>query len=112
MKVLWQDTALPARAIADRIYPKCTESEVGTVHSLLQRLEQKGLVNRDRTLHVHLFSAAVSREEVAGEALETLAAKIADGSMAPFILHLVKSQRLSSEEAAEIRRMLRRYQAE
>ena len=41
MKVLWEDTALPVRAIAERIYPKCAESEVGTVHSLLQRLERK-----------------------------------------------------------------------
>ena len=112
MKVLWETSPLPARAIAGHIYSRCTESEVGTVHSLLQRLERKGLVSRDRTLHVHLFSAAVSREDVAGEALETLAVRIADGSMAPFILPLVKSQRLSPEEATEIRRMLRRYRAD
>jgi hypothetical protein len=31
MKVLWATSPLPVRAIAGRIYPKCTESEVGTV---------------------------------------------------------------------------------
>jgi len=46
------------------------------------------------------------------EPVVTLAAKIADGSMAPFILHLVKSKRLSSAEAAEIRRILKRYGAQ
>ena len=82
------------------------------MQSLLQLQERKGLVSRDRKLRVHLFYAAVSREDVAGQALETLAVRIADGSMAPFILHLVKSQRLSPEEVAEIRRMLRRYRTD
>ncbi len=109
LKVLWEEGPLPARAITQRLYASCTESEVGTVHSLLARLERKGLVHRDRSLHVHLFSAMASRAEVAGEALQTLAVRMTDGSMAPFIIHLVESKRLTRDELTEIRRLLTQH---
>jgi predicted transcriptional regulator len=79
------------------------------VHSLLKRLERKGLVRRDRSGHAHRFSAAVSREAVAGHELEATARKLSDGSLAPLIVHLVEKQRLTHKELDELRQLLERH---
>ena len=106
LKALWDSGPLTVRAIAEMLYANCSESELGTVHSMLQRLERKNLVLRDRSAHAHVFVSAVNRSEVAGQALEAMSKKLADGSMAPFLTHLVQADRLKLEEIDEIRRML------
>ncbi|MBS0202255.1 MAG: BlaI/MecI/CopY family transcriptional regulator [Planctomycetes bacterium] len=109
LKILWQRGALTAKAIANAIYPDGAESEFASVHSFLQRLERKGLVLRDRSSFVHSFSAAVSQADVVGQELETLAARLGDGSIAPLIMQLVEQKKLSDKEAAEIRKLLEKY---
>src|SRR3954452_8874815 len=108
LKLLWDGEPLTARAICDQIYPSGTPSDQATVQKLLQRLEQKRLVARDRRSFAHLFRPTVSREELAGDQLEALADKLTDGSLIPFILHAVGSKQLTVEERSEIRRLLNR----
>jgi predicted transcriptional regulator len=106
LKLLWDGGPLSARDIRDQLYPGGTPSDHATVQTLLARLERKKLVTRDRSSFAHSFSAAVTREELAGNQLEALAAKLTDGSMVPFILHAVSSRRLSAKERQEIRELL------
>jgi predicted transcriptional regulator len=106
LKTLWGRGPLTARAIAEEIYPHGAESEFAAVHSFLQRLERKGLVTRDRSSFVHLFSAAVSQADVLGQELETLVARLGESSIAPLIMQLISRKRISRKELAEIRRML------
>ena len=109
LKVLWQRGPLSAKAITEALYPDGAESEFASVHSFLQRLERKRLVRRDRSAFVHSFSAAVSQEDIAGQELDTLAARLGDDSIAPLIMQLVEQKRLSNQEAAEIRKLLDKY---
>ena len=106
LKLLWEQGPLAARAITEVIYPQCSASDVGTVHSMLQRLEAKKLVQRNRGSHPHIFSATVSRTDVAGQQLEQMAEKLADGSMVPFLAHLVQAGRLTQDELDELRALL------
>jgi BlaI family penicillinase repressor len=106
LKVLWRSDSLTAREITQQLYPKATTSSIGTVQKLIARLEAKQLLLRDRTAAIHRFSARVSREDLAGMQLEALAAELADGSLSPFVLHLVRAKRLTQKEKNAIRRML------
>ena len=109
LRILWQRGALTAREITSALYPRGAESEFASVHSYLQRLERKGLVQRDRSSFVHSFSATVSQADVVGEELRTLAARLGERSIAPLIMQLVEGKRLSEKEAAEIRKLLDDY---
>jgi len=111
LKLLWQRGELTARQIAEVLYPECTSSDIGTVHSMLKRLEQKKLVRRSRRTHPHRFSAKVDIEQIAGSELEAIADKLSEGSMAPFLLHLVSAKKLTREEANDIRELLKDYDA-
>ena len=108
LKVLWDAGSSSAREVTEVLYPTCTDSDVGTVHSMLQRLERKRLIDRERSRRPHLFSALVSRDEVAGQELSAMAQRLTDGSLVPFLTHLVDADRLSDDDVAEIERLLKR----
>jgi predicted transcriptional regulator len=109
LKVLWARGPLTAKAITEVVYPDGAESEFAAVHSFLQRLERKGLVARDRSSFVHIFSPTASQADVLGRELETLVERLGAGSVAPLVMHLIDQKRLSKKEAAEIRKLLDKY---
>jgi len=106
MKLLWKKDRLTARQIREQLYPDETKSQHGTVQRLLQRLEDKGYINRDRSLPVHLFSAKIDSKSYAASQLESLAAKLTGGSLAPLITSLVEDKKLSAEELNRLRTIL------
>ena len=106
MDLLWQQDRLTARHIREQLYPGTTKAQHGTVQRLLQRLEDKGFVERDTTLPVHLFSALISREAYAGSQLESLTDKLTGGSLAPLITHLMEQKKISRPELKRLRQIL------
>jgi len=107
LKALWAKEPMSARSITEQLYPNESASEIATVQNLLRRLEKKGLVDRERRPPAHLFRTTVSHEQFAGEQLEAMAVKLSDGSLAPFVMHLVNARGLSNREREEIRKLLR-----
>lgn len=106
LQILWERQPLSARDLAEAIYPRTTSSEISTVQKLLQRLEAKRLVRRDRSRHVHRFAPAVDRADFAGRQIEGMVDKLTDGSLAPLLTHLIRSKGLSAEERSELRKLL------
>ncbi len=106
MELLWQQPRWTARALREQLYPDATRSQHGTVQKLLQRLEEKGLVARDRALPVHFFSALISRRAYASGQLESLAQTLTGGSLAPLITHLLEENKISAAEIQRLRKIL------
>lgn len=106
MELLWDEERLTARSIREQLYPSARKAQHGTVQRLLQRLKDKGFVERDRELAVHLFSALISREACAGSQLESLADKLTGGSLAPLITHLMEQKKISRSELKRLRQIL------
>ena len=59
LQVLWEHGPQPIRRITDILYPEGRAAQYATVQKLLERLEAKECVERDRTSTVHVFSAAI-----------------------------------------------------
>jgi predicted transcriptional regulator len=106
MELLWDEGRLTARRVRERLYPGAEKAQHGTVQRLLQRLEDKGFVLRERDLGVQLFSAIVSREDYAASQLESLAQRLTGGSIAPLVTHLIEERRLTRSEIERLRRIL------
>ena len=106
MDLLWAQDRCTARDIREQLYRGKSKAQHGTVQRLLQRLEDKGFVERDRTLPVHLFSALVSRQAYASSQLESLADKLTGGSLAPLITHLMEQKKISRAEIKRLRQIL------
>lgn len=112
MDLLWKSNSLTAREIREKLYSNATKAQHGTVQKLLQRLEDKGFVVRDRSEFVHRFEAKVSRKQYAGSQLENLASKLTAGSLAPLITHLVETKKISNDDIEEIRSILEEHKKE
>lgn len=106
MDLLWQQDKMTARQIREELYPDTEKAQHGTVQRLLQRLEDKGYIYRDRSLGIHFFTAAINRQTYAGSQLESLASKLTGGSFAPLITHLVDKNKLSRDDLSELRAIL------
>lgn len=105
MRLLWESGDLTAREIREQVYPDGGDSAHGTVQKLLQRLEKKKFVARDRSGFAHIFRAKVSEQAYAGGQLRSLADKLTGGSLVPFLTHLVESQGISKSELTELRKL-------
>jgi BlaI family transcriptional regulator, penicillinase repressor len=109
LQLLWDQGRLTTRQIARQLYPKQTASDLATVQKLVERLEQKGLVERDRSSFVHTISPLVDRDRFAGQRLAEAAAKLARGSLKPLLAHLVESDQLSREDLEDIRKLIDKH---
>jgi BlaI family penicillinase repressor len=106
MDLLWKQERMTARQIREALYPDETRAQHGTVQRLLQRLEDKGYLRRDRNLNIHFFSASITRRDYAGSQLESLASRLTGGSFAPLITHLVERNKLTRKDMDQIRAIL------
>jgi BlaI family penicillinase repressor len=106
MQVLWDRGPATIRQITDQLYPEGGTAHYATVQKLLDRLESKGLVTRDRTPPAHAFAAAVGRDDLIGRRLQAVAEQLCGGSLAPLLSHLVKARRLSARERQDLRDLI------
>jgi BlaI family transcriptional regulator, penicillinase repressor len=108
MQVLWDRGPSAIRQITDVIYRRgeADAARYATVQKQLERLEAKGFVRRDRSLFVHVFSAAVQREELIGRRLREMADKLCGGSLAPILSHLARTELLTRAERRALRELI------
>ncbi len=106
LQVLWQRGPATIRQLTDHLYPGGSDAHYATVQKLLDRLEAKEFVSRERAGVPHVFSAAVSRDEFIGRRLESVAERLCGGSLTPLLTNLVRSKRLSARERRELRRLM------
>ena len=108
LRQLWRRGTSTIRAITDALYPEGGHSHYATVQSLLDRLQQKGCVERAKEGRVNLFSATVTRGDIISGRLRELADSLCDGSLAPLLSHLVNDARLSEEELETLSSLVQR----
>jgi predicted transcriptional regulator len=106
LQTLWEHGPSTIRQLTDVLKPGGGAAQYGTVQKLLERLEGKDCVTRDRTPWPHVFTAAIDRETLIGWRLRTMAEKLCGGSMSPLLLHLLKTEQFTPDERQELRSFL------
>jgi BlaI family penicillinase repressor len=106
LDVLWDKPAQTIRSLSETIYQDASPSHYATVQSLLERLERKGWVSRDRSGHKHQFSAVRDRSEFIGQQIQDVADAVCDGSVAALLGQLAQSGRLTSKDRKQLRRLV------
>lgn len=103
---LWDFGPQTIRQLTARLYPEQSTSDYATVQKLLERLEAKRCVKRDRSELAHVFRAAVKREDLIDEQLRDIADRLCDGSLVPLLNQLVRRVPLSRADREELRKLL------
>src|SRR5215468_184846 len=106
LQTLWDAGPATIRQLVERVYQQGGTSVYATVQKLLDRLEAKGCVGRDRGGPVHVFRAAIDRDELIGRRLRAVADSLCGGSLSPLLTHLVEGKGLSPRERRELRALI------
>jgi predicted transcriptional regulator len=106
LQKLWDRGSATVRELAEQLYQKSEPSQHATVQKLLERLEAKDCVTRDRDTWPHTFAPAIERTELIGRQLQQTADKLAGGSLQPLLTHLVKTGKLSADDRQSLRSLL------
>jgi predicted transcriptional regulator len=77
-----------------------------TVMTVMRKLASKGLLSVDESGQSYVYSAARPAEDVRGSLASDLVEKAFQGSASALVQALVRRERLSDEELAEIRVLL------
>lgn len=98
LKVLWERGQATVREICDAINARGEALAYTTVLTVLQTMEQKGLVGHKRAGKAYVYFAQVEREHtfrgLAGEFLE----RVFDGAVSEYLVHALDPRRLSAQE--------------
>ena len=81
-----------------------------TALKMLQIMEQKGLVTRDKSQRAHVYQAKEGRRATLGRLVDNLLTQAFDGSMAQLLVYALPQKGLTREEFEEIRRLLEMYE--
>jgi BlaI family penicillinase repressor len=103
---LWDQGPATIRRLTELLYGANTDVHYATVQKLLERLETKKHVVRDRSGHAHLFQAVTGRDELVGRRLRAVAEQLCGGLMSPLLTHLVRAEALTAAERRELRDLI------
>src|SRR3990170_3007068 len=106
LKVLWDRGEATVREIADAMNARGEELAYTTVLSLLQVMEQKGLVEHRRHGKAYVYLPRVERQSTFRQLAGSFLDKVFDGAMDEYLVHALESKRLSEAELDQLEAML------
>ena len=106
LQTLWERGEATTREIAEALYEEVTDPKMASAQKLLERLETKGCVQRDRSERAHRFRPTVSHEGFLRSRLKALADRLCDGALVPLVTTLLRSKGLSRKDREGLRRLV------
>ncbi len=105
MEALWRKSPLTAEEIAAEVAGPQGWSEA-TVKSLINRLLTKGAIEAEKTGRRYLYRPCVDRMSYLSQESRGLLDRLFGGRIAPLVSHFSKTDQLSPEDVAELKRLI------
>ncbi len=112
LRILWDRGMATIRHLTDVLYPGGGAAQYATVQKLLDRMEAKAFVRRDRSLFVHQFIPVLDRDQLIGRRLRSLVETLCDGSLTPLLTHLARAGDLTDLDRQALRAIIEESERE
>lgn len=106
MEALWAESPLSADDIIERVAER-HEWRAVTVKTLLNRLLKKKAVSAERDGRRYLYRPLLDRTAYVDEQSKGLIDRLFDGRIGPLVTHFSEHHKLSEEDLADLRRLVR-----
>jgi len=106
LRALWDGGPATVRDVLNHLHQRGRRVAYTTVLTFLTRLEQKGFVKSDKSGQAYIYRAAVSRNQITRSRLKAMLDQLFDGEAAPLVLQLMKTERFTAEELAELQKLI------
>lgn len=108
LKVLWECGEATVRDVGDAMNQRGAGLAYTTILSLLQVMEQKGLVAHRRDGKAYVYLPLVERDKTFRELAGGFLERVFDGAVDEYLVHALQSRRLSAGELDELEAMIAR----
>ncbi|MDJ1500352.1 BlaI/MecI/CopY family transcriptional regulator [Xanthocytophaga agilis] len=105
LQVLWQKGESTVRDVHEQL-TQSKESVYTTTLKIMQIMAEKGLVTRNEENRTHIYMAAVKEEDIQKTLLDKFIDTTFRGSAMKLVMQALGNNKTSSEELAEIQRLL------
>ena len=112
LKVLWERKEATVREIFKEIYADRPDLAYTTVLSLMQVMEQKGLVGHKLIGKAYSYYPKVERASTFRRLAAGFLDKVFDGSLDEYVAHALQSRRTSAEEFKRLEQMIQEKKGE
>ncbi len=106
LKVLWDRGRATVREIYQELEPNDGELAYTTALSLLQTMEQKGLVGKETLGKAHVYYPRVRRDSTLKKMAGSFLDRVFDGAVDQYLVRALESRRPSIDELEELERMI------
>ncbi len=106
LKVLWSKGKATVREVYAELRPRDGELAYTTVLSLLQTMEQKGLVGHEAAGKAYSYFPKVRRDTVFRRLAGGFLDQVFDGALGEYVARALQSRRPSLEELERLERMI------
>jgi predicted transcriptional regulator len=111
LKTLWDHGEATVRQVMNRLHDGGRQVAYTTVLTFLTRLEQKGYVTSDKSGIAYVYRPSVTRARVTNSRLKSLIEQFYDGAAGPLVLQLVRKEKFSADEIAELQKLIDQLEA-
>ena len=105
MDVIWKYTPISTNEITDRL-AKTKDWSPKTIHTMLSRLEKKGVIAHEKESRVFVYTPCVKKEAYLAAESRTLADRFFDGAMKQMVVSFLDQKDLTPEDLAELQSIL------
>ncbi|MDE3249756.1 MAG: BlaI/MecI/CopY family transcriptional regulator [Bacteroidota bacterium] len=105
LRVIWDKGLASVRDVHEEL-SKTKDVGYTTTLKLMQIMNEKGLVKRDKSSRAHYYTAAVSREKTQKHLLGKMIDGLFGGSPGQLVLQALGNYKASETEIAEIQQLL------
>ncbi|AGA31154.1 BlaI/MecI/CopY family transcriptional regulator [Singulisphaera acidiphila] len=106
LKVLWKRKRATVREIYQELKPRESELAYTTALSLLQTMEQKGLVGHESAGKAYTYYAKVRRDSVFRKLAGGFLDRVFDGAVGEYVARALQSRQSSVAELEELEKMI------
>jgi len=107
LKLLWRRKSLSAREITDEIAAELNWT-YSTMRTVIERMHEKGLLNKKSAGGVNVYSAAVGKVQLLSRMIRDFSDRVLELDATPSAVMFADSKLLTKDEIDELEKVLRR----
>ena len=109
LRVLWSRGPSTVRAVHEALGGDARTRYTTTLKQL-QVMAERRLVNRDESRRSHVYAAVLKEAETEESLVNSFIDRVFQGSAQKMVVHALNSGKVSDEEIAQIKRLLRQWE--
>lgn len=106
LKVLWERCEATVREVCNSLNAGGESLAYTTVLSLMQVMEQKGLVTHRSEGKAYIYLPAIAREKTLRQLATGFLDRVFDGALDEYLVHALGKRKITDEELAQLEVML------